>query len=58
MMDLLPSTQACQAHIRGHKASHEGMLLQLRKFSPEFLAENLDTAPKLNRPGFRGGWLV
>ena len=40
MMELLPSTTNCQTHIRAHKAAHEGMLKQLKKFTPHFISEN------------------
>ena len=33
MMSLLPDTPSCQAHIKGHKAAHEGILRQLKKLS-------------------------
>ncbi|AXS79751.1 LuxR C-terminal-related transcriptional regulator [Dechloromonas sp. HYN0024] len=50
MMELLPSTSNCQAHIRAHKASHEGMLKQLKKFTPQFIHDNLGTAAsQMNR---------
>ena len=42
MMDLLPSTPRCQAHIRAHKAAHDGMLKQLKKFTIESIGEHPD----------------
>ena len=33
MMELLPPTPDCQAHIKAHTAAHEGIARQLRKFS-------------------------
>ncbi|MEN3373543.1 LuxR C-terminal-related transcriptional regulator [Dechloromonas sp. ZS-1] len=31
MMELLPDTPTCQAHIKAHKAAHQGVARQLRK---------------------------
>jgi DNA-binding CsgD family transcriptional regulator/hemerythrin len=33
MMELLPPTPSCQAHIKAHKAAHDGIAKQLKKFS-------------------------
>lgn len=33
MMELLPDTPTCQAHIRAHKAAHEGVVRQLKKLA-------------------------
>lgn len=33
MMELLPDSPTCQAHIKGHKAAHEGVAKQLRQLS-------------------------
>ena len=33
MMELLPPTPSCQSHIKAHKAAHEGIAKQLKKFS-------------------------
>lgn len=35
MMDLLPETPSCQAHIKAHKAAHEGVAKQLKKLSQQ-----------------------
>lgn len=35
MMELLPDTPSCQTHIKAHKAAHEGIARQLKKFSQE-----------------------
>ena len=43
MMELLPPTTVCHAHIKAHKAAHEGMLKQLKKYTPQFIKENLAT---------------
>jgi DNA-binding CsgD family transcriptional regulator/hemerythrin len=56
MMELLPSTSICQAHIKAHKASHEGMLKQLKKFTPQFINENLGATASHMRRLFKD-WL-
>lgn len=33
LMDLLPDTPTCQAHIKAHKAAHEGVARQLKKLA-------------------------
>jgi DNA-binding CsgD family transcriptional regulator/hemerythrin len=33
MMELLPPTPSCQSHVKAHKAAHEGIAKQLKKFS-------------------------
>lgn len=33
MMELLPATPSCQLHIKAHKASHEGVVRQLKKLA-------------------------
>lgn len=33
MMELLPDTPSCQAHIRAHKAAHDGLARQLEKLA-------------------------
>lgn len=33
MMDLLPDTPTCRAHIKAHKAAHEGVARQLKKLA-------------------------
>lgn len=33
MMELLPDTPSCQAHVKAHKAAHEGIAKQLKKLS-------------------------
>lgn len=35
MMELLPATPSCQAHIKAHKSAHEGIARQLKKLSLE-----------------------
>jgi DNA-binding CsgD family transcriptional regulator/hemerythrin len=39
MMELLPPTPSCQAHVKAHKAAHEGIAKQLKKLSLQ-VAEN------------------
>jgi DNA-binding CsgD family transcriptional regulator/hemerythrin len=33
MMELLPPTPSCQAHVKAHKAAHDGIARQLKKLS-------------------------
>ena len=33
MMELLPATPSCQAHVKAHKSAHEGIAKQLRKLT-------------------------
>jgi DNA-binding CsgD family transcriptional regulator len=33
LMELLPATTSCQAHIKGHRAAHEGLLRGLKKLA-------------------------
>jgi len=40
MMELLPDTPSCQAHIKAHKAAHEGIYKQLKKLSPQIVNES------------------
>ncbi len=35
MMELLPDTPTCQAHIRAHKAAHDGIARQLKKMTAQ-----------------------
>lgn len=35
MMELLPATPVCQAHIRAHKAAHEGIARQLKRLTAQ-----------------------
>lgn len=35
MMELLPATPGCQAHVKAHKAAHEGIARQLKKLSQQ-----------------------
>jgi DNA-binding CsgD family transcriptional regulator len=37
MMALLPDTRSCQAHIKAHKAAHDGISKQLRKLPAQFV---------------------
>lgn len=39
MMQLLPDTPTCQAHIRAHKAAHEGLSKRLNKLSGQVAHE-------------------
>lgn len=40
MMGLLPSTPDCQAHIKAHKAAHEGISKQLKKLAGQVISEH------------------
>jgi DNA-binding CsgD family transcriptional regulator/hemerythrin len=40
MMELLPDTPSCQAHIKAHKAAHEGISKQLRKLSVQIINQS------------------
>lgn len=40
MMSLLPDTPSCQAHIKSHKAAHEGISRQLKRLSIEVINES------------------
>jgi DNA-binding CsgD family transcriptional regulator/hemerythrin len=40
MMELLPDTPSCQAHIKAHKAAHEGVAKQLKKLSVQVDIDN------------------
>jgi len=42
MMGLLPDTPSCQAHIKAHKAAHEGISKQLKKLSVQVV----NTSPR------------
>lgn len=35
MMDLLPDTLSCRAHVKAHKAAHEGIAKQLKKLAAQ-----------------------
>jgi DNA-binding CsgD family transcriptional regulator/hemerythrin len=35
MMDLLPNSPSCQAHVKAHKVAHEGIAKQLKKLSAQ-----------------------
>jgi len=39
MMELLPDTPACQAHIKAHKAAHQGVARQLKKLAVQVVDE-------------------
>ena len=39
MMELLPDTPVCQAHIKAHKAAHEGIARQLKRLSVQVQSE-------------------
>ncbi len=47
MMELLPGTPSCQAHIKAHKAAHEGISKQLKKLSAQVINESPRTASTL-----------
>jgi len=56
MMELLPDTPTCQAHIKAHQAAHQGVARQLKKLSA--MAESdtpLDTSQEVWR--IIGDWL-
>ncbi len=40
MMELLPDTPSCQAHIKAHKAAHEGISKQLKRLTIQIPSEN------------------
>jgi DNA-binding CsgD family transcriptional regulator/hemerythrin len=40
MMELLPPTPSCQSHVKAHKAAHEGIAKQLKKFSSRVAEES------------------
>lgn len=40
MMELLPPTPSCQSHVKAHKAAHEGIVKQLKKFSSRVADES------------------
>lgn len=39
MMDLLPDTPTCQAHIKAHKAAHEGVARHLKRLATQIAGE-------------------
>ncbi|WP_028995441.1 LuxR C-terminal-related transcriptional regulator [Azonexus hydrophilus] len=39
MMELLPDTPVCQAHIKAHKAAHEGIARQLKRLALQVQSE-------------------
>ncbi len=41
MMELLPATPSCQLHVKAHKASHEGVVRQLKKLALRAETESL-----------------
>ena len=40
MMELLPGTPSCQAHVKAHKLAHEGIAKQLKKFTIQVANES------------------
>lgn len=40
MMELLPATPVCQAHIKAHKAAHEGIARQLKRLALQVLNDD------------------
>lgn len=56
MMSLLPDTPSCQAHIKAHKAAHEGISKQLKKLSVQVLNKSpQDASTQVWK--VIGGWL-
>jgi hemerythrin-like metal-binding protein len=47
MMELLPGTPSCQAHLKAHKAAHEGISKQLKKLSVQVVSESPRAASTL-----------
>src|SRR5271169_2446171 len=47
MMELLPGTPSCQAHIKAHKAAHEGISKQLKKLSVQVINDGPRVASTL-----------
>jgi len=39
MMELLPDTPVCQAHVKAHKAAHEGISRQLKRLAAQVQSE-------------------
>lgn len=44
LMELLPATPSCQAHIRGHQAAHAGLLKGLKKLAVQVTNDSPQTA--------------
>lgn len=44
MMELLPATPVCQAHIKAHKAAHEGIARQLKRLGAQIRSDDPRTA--------------
>lgn len=47
MMDLLPDTPTCQAHVKAHKAAHEGLSRQMKKLSLRIAEQDPRSAGQL-----------
>lgn len=56
MMELLPDTPVCQAHIKAHKAAHEGIARQLRRLAMQVQNEPPHQAGMSLRQ-LTGNWL-
>jgi DNA-binding CsgD family transcriptional regulator/hemerythrin len=56
MMDLLPNTPTCQAHVKAHKAAHEGVSRQLRKLGAQ-VADDTPLAASAEVWRVIGTWL-
>ena len=56
MMELLPDTPICQAHVKAHKAAHEGIARQLKRLGAEVRCEHPRTA-SLTLWQLLGDWL-
>ncbi len=56
MMELLPDTPVCQAHIKAHKAAHEGIARQLKRLAVQVDSEDPRTA-SLTLWQLMGDWL-
>jgi hemerythrin-like metal-binding protein len=47
MMDLLPDSPSCQAHVKAHKAAHDGIAKQLKKLSAQVSQDSPRTVGNL-----------
>jgi DNA-binding CsgD family transcriptional regulator/hemerythrin len=56
MMELLPDTPTCQAHVKAHKAAHQGIDRQLRKLAAQ-VANDMPRASGVEVWRIVGDWL-
>lgn len=56
MMELLPATPVCLAHIKAHKAAHEGIARQLRRLTQQLRSDDPRTT-SLTLWQLLGDWL-